>query len=81
MSESVLQEEIETYDQNLQDWLSRYEDRFVLVKRKELIGVFNTMDEALADGARQFGLGSFLARQVKQEVEEASIPALTLGLL
>lgn len=81
MPYSVLEKEIEAYERNLEDWLRQYKDRFVLVKGEKLIGVFNTTDEALSEGARQFGLESFLVRQVKEEEEKISVPALTLGLL
>ena len=52
-----------------------------MVKGDNLAGVFDTMDEALAAGARTFGLQPFLVRQLGQPPEHVSIPALTMGLL
>lgn len=53
----------------------------VLIKGEELIGTYNTMQEALIEGARRFGLAPFLARRADEPTTEISIPALTLGLL
>lgn len=54
----------------------------MLVKDAELIGAFNTIDDALAEGARRFGLTPFLVRQVTATKEkEIDIPALKLGIL
>jgi hypothetical protein len=55
--------------------------KVVLVKDEELIGAFNTIEEALAEGARRFGLTPFLVREVTaSEEKKVKIPALTLGL-
>jgi len=77
----MLEQELRFYDEHFQEWLSRYGGRFVLVKGSELIGVFNTVDEALSEGARRFGLESLLIRQVLSQQPEVRIPALTLGIL
>jgi len=56
--------------------------KFVLIKGEELIGVFNTIEEAISEGARRFGLQSFLVREIKHEIETTvNIPALSLGIL
>jgi hypothetical protein len=78
--DSVLQEEMETFEEHKAEWLIRYQKRFVLVKGRELIGVFNTIEEALEEGARRFGLQSFLIKRVEDEEDEVHVPALTLGL-
>lgn len=77
----MLNQEREFFESHRQDWLVHYADRFVLVKGKRLVGVFSTIDEALSEGTRLFGLNSFLIRQVKPSEEEIYVPALTLGLL
>jgi len=77
----MLDQEIRFYEENHEDWLARFPGKIVLVKGQELIGVFDTVDEALAEGARRFGLSSFLARRVEPSQQEVNIPALTLGLL
>jgi len=77
----MLEQERKYFDENRAKWLAQYRGKFVLIKGTELIGTFDNLNEALAEGARRFGLESFLARQVGQDEKEINIPALTLGLL
>lgn len=76
----MLKEEREFFEQSLPEWLNKYNGKVVLVKGKELIGVFNTEDEALSEGARRFQLQPFLIRRVQPQQAEVSIPALMLGI-
>jgi hypothetical protein len=55
--------------------------KFVLIKGNELLGVFDTPDTAISEGAKRFGSQSFLVRQVNPADEDIYIPALALGLL
>ena len=77
----MLEEERDYYDQHLDEWLRQYPGRFVLVKGAELVGAFDTMEDALAEGARRFGLTSYLIRRVEPTQPIVHIPALSLGLL
>ena len=77
----MLEEERQFYEEHLQEWLSHYAGKFALVKGRQLIGTFNTVEEALGEGTRRFGLTSFLVRQVQRVQPEVKVPALTLGLL
>ncbi len=77
----MLAQERKYYGEHLEEWLKRYSGRVALVKGDELVGVYNTEDEALTEGARRFGRESFLVRRVVPTQEEIRIPALTLGLL
>lgn len=69
------------FDRSRPDLETRFHGRFVLIKGEELVGGYNTIQEALAEGARRYGLDNFLVRQVGVPVENISIPALTLGIL
>lgn len=77
----MLEQEIKFYQDNLEAWLTNFAGKFVVVKGNELIGVFDTIDAALSEGARRFGLNSFLVRRVERTPQEIRIPALTLGLI
>lgn len=78
---AMLEQELHFYNEHLGEWLGQYRGRYVLVNGHELVGVFNTADEALADGARRFGLSSFLVRRVEPVQDDVRLPVLTLGLL
>ncbi|MBE3086018.1 MAG: hypothetical protein IMZ64_07360 [Bacteroidetes bacterium] len=77
----MLTEELKYYNENLAEWLKSQSGKFVVIKDQELIGFYNSFDEALSVGARKFGLQSFLVRCIVQSQEEINIPALTLGIL
>jgi hypothetical protein len=69
------------FEKSRNELQAQYANRFVLIKGEELIGVYNTIQEALAEGVQRFGLQNFLIRQVGVEFKEVSIPALSLGIL
>jgi hypothetical protein len=77
----MLDAERQFYSENKSRWIERYGGRFVAVHGRDLVGVFNTQDEAMAEAARRFGLEPCLIRRVTQEEPQASAPALTLGIL
>ena len=77
----MLDKERKYFETQRADWLKKHPGKFVLVKDEELIGVFNTQQEALIEGARRFGTDSFLVRQVEESEQVVYIPALTLGIL
>ena len=78
----MLEKERQYFSKHHAELISRHLGKVVLVKDEELIGAFNTIEEALAEGARRFGLTPFLVREVTaSEEKDINIPALTLGLL
>jgi hypothetical protein len=77
----MLEEEREFYAENLAEWLKTYPGKFVVVKGRALIGVFDTIEEAITEAARRFALDSVLVRRVQDQQETVSVPALTLGIL
>jgi len=77
----MLEIELAFFDENISEWLPLYQGKFVLVKDRNLIGIYDSNEQALSVGASLFGLESFLVRRVTKEKEEINFPALTLGLL
>jgi hypothetical protein len=77
----MLEEELGYFEKNLSAWLERHTGRVALVKGRELVGFFDDEEQAIAEGARRFGLQSFLVRRVERVPEAVCIPALTLGIL
>lgn len=81
INKNVLQEELQLYNKNKQEYLKTYRDQFVLIKNKELIGSFTTEEEAYKVGVAKFGNEPFLIRKVSTEEQTASVPALTVGVI
>lgn len=77
----MLEKELAFYEKTLNNWLTEYPGKFVLVKGEELVGVYDTNEQALSAGASRFGLGSYLVRCIQKNKEDIRLPALTLGLL
>ncbi len=77
----MLDKERKYFEDHRQEWLVKFPGKFVLIKNEELIGVFDKLEDALSEGARRFGIESFLARRVEESEEIVYIPALTLGIL
>jgi hypothetical protein len=77
----MLEQERAFFDAHREELLQRFPERFALVHGDELVGTFDTMEAALAEGARLFGPTSVLVRRIEAETPEVSVPALTLGLL
>ena len=53
----------------------------LVIKGEDVLGFFDSLDEALSAGGARFGLSSFLVRRAGEQQETIDIPALTLGLL
>ncbi len=77
----MLETEREFFEKNREDLLKRFPGRFVVIKGEQMLGPFESIQDALAGGAKEYGMTSFLVRRTDQVPEEASIPALALGLL
>jgi len=77
----MLETELKFFYENLPQWLEKHADRVALVKGAELVGLFDNEEQAVATGARLFGLESFLVRRVEAEEPSFDVPALTFGLL
>lgn len=77
----MLDTERQYFDKNREDLLRRYPGKFVVIKDEQVLGAFDSIEDALAEGAREYGVTSFLVRRTDQSPEDAAIPALMLGLL
>ena len=72
----MLDVEREYFDQNREDLLRKFPGKFVVVKGQRVLGAFGSIQDALGEGAKEFGMTSFLVRRTDQVPEDVSIPAL-----
>ena len=77
----MLTEERQYFETNREDLLERCAGKYVLIKGAELIGAYDDEETAISEGARAFGLESFLVRRVEDGQKPATAPALALGIL
>lgn len=76
-----LQQELDFFNVHRERWLQDHKGKFALIKGTELIGTFDTAENAYVAGVERFGNVPFLIKQVLERELEGHIPALTLGLL
>jgi hypothetical protein len=76
----MLEEERKLYNENFSRWLATHNGKFVVIKGRNVLGFYDTFDQALIEGVNKYGIQSFLVRCISRENDEEKIP-LTIGLL
>ena len=77
----VLDTELAYFARILRQLLDRDEGRFALIKGEELLGVFDTDQEAYQRGVELFGKEPFLVRQILRDEPTYECPALHVELI
>ncbi len=77
----MLEEEVAFFNANRADWLQKQQNRVALIKERELIGMFDTEEQAIMEGGARFGMKPFLVKRVLPTDSEFTAPALALGIL
>jgi hypothetical protein len=77
----MLEQERDFFNRSFEEWMKQFPGRVALVKGDKLIGVFDTDEDAITEGARQFGLSPFLVRRVAPERLLQYPPAVALGIV
>ncbi len=68
--------------QNQAALAEQHPGKYLLIKGERVYGAFETYDQGVSAGVREFGAGPFLVRSVLQpeDPEAPSIPALSVGV-
>ena len=61
--QKALDRELAFYRSHLEEWEGR-EGEYILIKDEKVVGFFSSYDDALRQGYQQFGLDSFLVKQI-----------------
>jgi len=64
---SPLQDEIDAFEKLKPGLEAEHRDEWVLVRDRNLIGLFPSFEAAAAEGLRLFGRSPYLVRQIGQE--------------
>ena len=62
--EPVLPKETEVFDAHLDEWRSTQMGRFVLIKGEQVVGFYDSLTDAFAEGSKLYGLGEFFIKQI-----------------
>jgi hypothetical protein len=76
-----LTEEYEFYRMKKSDLVKQSNGKFALIKEKELVGIFDTDQDAYKAGLLRFGNVPFLIVRIQEADDKNWIPVLQLGLL
>ncbi|MBS3080916.1 hypothetical protein J4221_05570 [Candidatus Pacearchaeota archaeon] len=68
MEKKLLSEELETYDKHKAELLKESVGKYVLIKGKDIINIFDTQNDAIKVGIDKFGNTPFLVKKI-EEVE------------
>jgi hypothetical protein len=77
----MLDRERAFYASHVDEWAKVKAGLFIAIKGEEVLGTFNSQNEALFASVARFGSEPVLIRRVGDKEATVSIPALTLGLL
>ncbi|MGI0141443.1 MAG: hypothetical protein ACREBF_02205 [Candidatus Micrarchaeales archaeon] len=66
---AVLDEELKTYEENKQDLLKKANGKYVLIKGKIVVDIFESEKDAVRIGIEKFGNVPFLVKKI-EEVEQ-----------
>ncbi len=61
-----LREETRTYEAHVAQW-TEHEGQFVLIHGSDVIGFYESYEEALTAGYERFGVAAFFVREVRQQ--------------
>lgn len=65
----MLEKEYRFFQENLENLVLRYENKFIIIKDSSIEGVFDSYNEALAFALKKFKIGSFLIQECIKENE------------
>lgn len=63
----VLEKETETYLKNEKTLLQESLGKFVLIKDTQIVGVFESQNDAITQGINKYGNTPFLVRKIEQQ--------------
>lgn len=59
----MLKEEFEYYLANQEEFVKQYEGKFLVIKDRKIVGVYNSEIEAYTDSVEKYELGTFLIQE------------------
>lgn len=56
--------ERKTFEQHLPEWRSQHLGEYVLIKGREVVGFYDSLDTATREGFKRFGLADFFVTRI-----------------
>lgn len=80
MTADVLKEELAFYEELKPTLLKNHPEQWVLIKGREMVGVFPTREGAYVEGVRRFGRAPSLIKQILETEPVEHVPLLALTI-
>lgn len=79
--EKNLHKELKYFEKNKKEYLKLYKNSFILIKNDTFGGAFTTEAETYKAGIEKYGNEPFLIKQVLENEQTVSFPALIVGAI
>lgn len=76
----ALETELSTYERHRERLLGTAEGKFVLIRNEEVVGVYNSKMDAIAQGYQKFGNVPFLVKQILKVETPLDFSSTLLGI-
>lgn len=75
----LLEQELAFFEENKAEHLKQYKGFVILIKGKELVGIFPTAESAYQEGSNKFGVTPFFVKQVLENEPINFVPIMLLS--
>ncbi len=66
----MLEKEYQFFLANKEELIKKYPGKFIVIKDEEVVGVYETLQDALGTSAKAYPLGTFLIQQISDKEED-----------
>jgi len=66
----MLEKEYDFYKKNEKEFLKKYPNKYIVIKNNSVLGVYDSIKEAMTQTLKENELGTFLVNQVKEEQQQ-----------
>ncbi len=77
----MLEKELKHFEDIKPELLKSHSGKFALIHGEELVGTFDSADNAYSEGVKRFGKDPFLVKRISETEEVYRNQALQLGLM
>ena len=69
MSDQPLKKEFEFFLNHQTDLVKQYDGKFIVIKNEQVVGAYNSQEEAFAEASKKFDAGTFLIQECRPGAE------------
>ncbi len=80
MSDKNLKQELATFEKNRSKLLGSFKGRYALVKNDDVVGTFETQQDAIDAGYEKFGNVPFLVKLITEVDETINLISFRIGI-